>query len=450
MFYRLCATMAQSMIAYLREVYVARLTYRACEASRAGRVNNIDSHAFFVSIIQLHTMGFVLKQIEKYSDNRVSFYETPKRILNGIEQDFMADFEDHANGTPGSRDEKYAESNPKKKDVLYHIIADEQINKRSNDSPMKYFMDGSRHVYKVGDILINGVVYPVVVGQIIIASCRRDNRKIFHYDINRQIVMSLPDAFSYDWRLGINFFKKKCEEVNLELKERHETKGGFLLQFDAFIPYDTSGDKELGRNKYLSRAISKVQNHMTDCERDKVKDICLEHVLNEDNAWLIKDGSLEYKRDMTNRTDDTLNKALHDNNMRYVLGVSKGFNPELLIEIEPKIGKIIAELPNRARTNAYVYNHEGHKYCVWYLRLRDTINKSNQFSDIIKVEFILLGDEIPSTAKINQISAHLINEAYPVCYGKDSRWANHIYPIYLTESYAKSKYINDSLIINQI
>ena len=65
-------------------------------------------------------------------------------------------------------------------------------------------------------------------------------------------------------------------------------------------------------------------------------------------------------------------------------------------------------------------------------------------------KFIITGDEIPSTQKINLISAHLINEAYPVCFGKDSRWANHLYPVYITETYAKSKYINDSIIINQI
>lgn len=400
-------------------------------------------------------MGFVLKQIVKYSENRVSFYDTPKRIIEESEQDLMNEYEDHVSGALGSKERRYAESNPNtKKEYPYHIISDELITKRLGKSPIKYFLDGSRHVYKVGDILINGVVYPVVVGQIVIACCKRENRKMRYYDMKHpvapQFVMSLPDTFCYDRHLGKNFFTKKCEEVNKELRGRHEGKDGFLLQFSDFIPYDTSGDKEQGRNKYLSRAIAKVQNHMTDCEREKVKDLCMSHVLNEDDSWLIKDGSLEYKRDMTNRTDDSLNKALYDNNMRSVLGVSKGFNAELLIDIEPKIGKIIAELPVHGRTNAYFYTHESHKYCVWYLRLRDTVNRTHQMSDIIKVEFILMGNEIPSSTKINVISAHLINESYPVCFGHDARWANHIYPVYITEQFAKSKYINDSLIINQI
>ena len=43
---------------------------------------------------------------------------------------------------------------------------------------------------------------------------------------------------------------------------------------------------------------------------------------------------------------------------------------------------------------------------------------------------------------VDTLSAYIINERNPVCYGSDLRWANHIYPIYLTESFVKSKYIS--------
>ena len=55
------------------------------------------------------------------------------------------------------------------------------------------------------------------------------------------------------------------------------------------------------------------------------------------------------------------------------------------------------------------------------------------------------GDTI-ETSLIDLISANLIKEAYPVCYGKDTRWANHLYPIYLTESFCKSHYIDSNII----
>ena len=96
-------------------------------------------------------------------------------------------------------------------------------------------------------------------------------------------------------------------------------------------------------------------------------------------------------------------------------------------EIEPQIGKIIADLPPYGRTNAYKYIHEGKTYCMWYLRLRDTPNASTRYSDVVKVELVVVGGKIISS--------------------QHSRWANHLYPVYVTECYCKSKYINDQIII---
>lgn len=49
---------------------------------------------------------------------------------------------------------------------------------------------------------------------------------------------------------------------------------------------------------------------------------------------------------------------------------------------------------------------------------------------------------------IDMLSAFLLKEANPVCYGNDSRWANHLYPIYVTETYAKSKYMSNGLFLS--
>ena len=43
---------------------------------------------------------------------------------------------------------------------------------------------------------------------------------------------------------------------------------------------------------------------------------------------------------------------------------------------------------------------------------------------------------------VDTLSAHIINERCPVCYGSDMRWANHLYPVYLTESFVKSRYLS--------
>ena len=44
---------------------------------------------------------------------------------------------------------------------------------------------------------------------------------------------------------------------------------------------------------------------------------------------------------------------------------------------------------------------------------------------------------------VDTLTAYIINERNPACYGSDLRWANHIYPVYLTETFVKSKYISD-------
>lgn len=390
-------------------------------------------------------MGFVLNYIVEHSDKRVSSYDTRKSMIDPSELDTFAEFEDHNEGSVETdKSEKYAEKDPTK--APYKAIDLHKVNLKLNKSPMKYFIDGSRHVYKTGDVVIGGTVYPVVTGQAIVACCTRENREMLNQKFVRRTVIAMPDRYDID-NLGANFYRKKVNEINDAIKE---SKSAFNdIAFDAIIPYKTDGPKLVGRNKYLHQAITVIQNEMMDQERIMVKEFCEKHLL-DDDSWLVKDGTLEYKKEFTNRPDEDLDSAMFDYNMQNVIGVSKMFDPELLNSIEPNIGRIIAELPNYARTNAYMYKHQGFKYCVWYLRIRNTINKDTRNSDVIKVEYVLTDGEKASSGRIDTISAHLINESYPVCFGRDSRWANHLYPIYVTESYAKSKYINDQIIIKLI
>ena len=83
---------------------------------------------------------------------------------------------------------------------------------------------------------------------------------------------------------------------------------------------------------------------------------------------------------------------------------------------------------------------------MWYLRLRKR-HTDSPFDGVVKVEKMLVTQEEMSIEKIDSelvdlLSAYLINERNPVCYGSDNRWANHIYPIFLTESFVKSKCIS--------
>ena len=77
--------------------------------------------------------------------------------------------------------------------------------------------------------------------------------------------------------------------------------------------------------------------------------------------------------------------------------------------------------------------------------MRDKKRTQTPFDGVVKVEKIMMDEEVETgidSDVIDLISANIINERNPTCYGTDRRWANHLYPVFLTESYVKSKYIS--------
>lgn len=391
-------------------------------------------------------MGFILDYITAHSEGRVSSFDTLKRHIDERELDTFGEFEDHKlDSVETDTHKKYAEDMYSNTGI--HFISQNDAARLLNKSRFKYFLDGSRHVYKVGDVAIGGMIYPVVAGQIIVGCCQRNERVISDFEHIRKIVLAMPQCYDVD-NHGANFFRKKCEDINKALRERNNIP--FDVKLDEIIPYRIDGSEVVsGKNKYLTQAIMKIQNEMMDEERRMVNHLCLDGIVG-DSEKLIKDGTLEYKKGYSNVADSDLDEAMFDQRIENVVGVSKMFDPELLNKLDPNIGRRLAELPPYSRTNAYRYVHEGKVYCVWYLRIRETYNRATSFSDIIKVEMVMVGKDKLKTSQINNISKNLINEANPVCFGKDSRWANHLYPVYLTESYCKSKYINDQILINLI
>lgn len=86
-----------------------------------------------------------------------------------------------------------AETTQHKKAVDLKPLAD----KISGREPplIKYFLDGSRHVFKVDDIAYNKQVYPVVAGQIGVGCCRREYKRMY-----KELFYPLRIAFDH-WEL---------------------------------------------------------------------------------------------------------------------------------------------------------------------------------------------------------------------------------------------------------
>jgi len=309
----------------------------------------------------------------------------------------------------------------------------------------RYFLDGSRRTYKVDDIAYGKKLYPIIAGQIGIAICERPDSHTFKgYSIKMPLVMVVPEKANAQTSLSKEhlFFNNLLSKLNSQdiLKKQQ-------IQFAKILSYPSTNQK--GNDKYEDRGIAKIQNEMIALEQKVVLELVKAKKLNS-STFLIKDGSLEYMKTGESRELSTI-KSNYD----CVVGVSKAFNPESLSNDVKDISRIIADLEVYERTPAFMYQTEripDVKFAIWYLRIRDKKYTDSPFDGVLKVEKILVWDkqeeEGLDSDEIDIISANLINERNPVCYGNDKRWAKHLYPVYLTENYIKSKYISDAHFIN--
>lgn len=312
-------------------------------------------------------------------------------------------------------------------------------------SIFKYFLDGSRRTYKIDDISYKRNVYPIVAGQVGVGCCKREKKELAKELFNRRLVIALPDiAFKETWdRRALSMDLLKQINDNPRLNK-------FGIKFDSLQLYDRNdGDK------LEDKAIAKIQDFMIELEKDMVAELVAYGKLNQD-SYLIKDGSLEYQKVSTKngRSAKNLSDRKVANNYQYVIGVSKSFDPtKCFIKGGGSNSDIIANLKPYHRTPAYMYEStrtgNNVKFCVWYLRIREAKCSKSIFDGVVKIEKLLVKDSEKehglSSEEIDNLSAFLLNERNPACYGADSRWSNHIYPVYLTESFVKSKYISSDL-----
>lgn len=388
-------------------------------------------------------MGKILEYIVKKGEGNYLCYKTNKVSLDNLDTDIL-DYDDKPASTRNKS--RIAESDLT---LVPTVLIDKMLIDYSRPI-FSYFLDGSRHVYKVDDMAIGKRIFPVLAGQIIVGCCERKDRDTFHpFQITHKVVMSLPDDFDIDDE-GEDFCRLYCDEINEELQKMRFVQGAGI-KIDKILLYKTD-KKDISnsdKDNYKNRGIAKIQSEMTDEEQRLVANLCAHNRL-DDEHYLIKDGSLEYNPGYSNA--NKMDKTMLRENYRYVVGVSKRFDPELLPDYEgQRLSKTIANLRPFERTKAYRYTSfvNGVQYAVWYLRLRNSDFRETNFSDVIKCEMVIINeDEQIDTDLINSISANLIKEAYPVCYGNDVRWANHLYPVYLTETFCKSKYYSTDIILN--
>ena len=323
-------------------------------------------------------MGKILDYIVKKGEGNYLCYKTNKVSLNISDTDVL-DYDDKPASTRNKS--RIAESDLS---LVPTVVIDRMLIDYSRPI-FCFFLDGSRHVYKVDDMAIGKKIFPVLAGQIVVGCCEREDRDTFHpYQTYHKIVISLPDDFDVDDE-GEDFCRLYCDEINEELS-RLPYVGEVGIKIDKILLYKTDKKDKFNSDKdnYKNRGTAKIQAEMTDEEQRLVADLCAHNRL-DDEHYLIKDGSLEYNPSFSNvnRSDKTMLRE----NYRYVVGVSKRFDPELLPDYEGhRLSKTIANLKPFERTKAYRYTSEanGVQYAVWYQRLGNSDFRETNFSDVVK------------------------------------------------------------------
>lgn len=303
-------------------------------------------------------------------------------------------------------------------------------------SNFSFFMDGSRRTYKIGDIVIDGgkKIYPVVIAQIRAGCTERDGAKKLHshQTILRKNLLLLSDKIN-----TVDF-----KEIQQRLMRTAVAKEMFL----EVVSYRFESEKH---NVPVNAAIAKANSMMHDMEIEILSNMVKSGSLDTDRM-LVVDGPLQFLRQDTGKPE-------FPDLFYNVIGVSKSFNPMLPASGKSKrggtqIGAELLKLEYGERTPVFMKeNDRGRRFGVWYLRIRPKNRVSNPLEGIIKIEKMALEDYYDSgipTDIIDIISLSLLNECSPTCYGRDERWASHLYPIYLTETLIKSTFESDLVFIN--
>jgi hypothetical protein len=320
----------------------------------------------------------------------------------------------------------------------------------------KFFLDGSRRTYKVDDIELNRRIFPVMAGQIGVGCCERKSPSLFKSkEVENSLVIALPSDANPEVKNFDLFFNNLTGKVNNV--DRVRKTGAKFSKILSYSSKKSESFEDVENKKYEHLGIALIQNEMIECEKRIVAKLTAKNVLNE-NTFLMKDGSLQYKPMKTGEYKE-LTKI--KNNYRRVIGVSKSFNPELFKDRNNRSNAAaIANLELYNRTPAFMFQHDlekqaylgDYKFSIWYVRIRDHQRTESPFAGVVKIEKILITekeiDEGLDSDLIDIITANIINERNPVCYGRDKRWANHLYPIYLTEQLLKSQYLSDVHFLN--
>lgn len=291
-------------------------------------------------------------------------------------------------------------------------------------SILRFFLDGSRRTYKIADLILDGRRYlPVVAGQIGVAVLERSHDDGQVRPLRR--FCRFVNAIAFPDSIGGQELAELQNEVN-----RHVPVPFKLLRYQVKADDPSRDPTDLG--------VAKIMSEMHDIEIQAVREMEEEQYLNDPCGMLVIDGPLRFKK----RFDLV--------QFRNVLGLSKTFRPTFTVgkgNRRADVGSITSALCFAQRTSVYKTVDDDKVIGVWYLRIRDRSMMTNPLDGIVKIERYAIDssdrEDGFESDRIDNISRHVLRERNVSPYQSDSRWASHIYPIFLAETYLKSSFMSD-------
>jgi hypothetical protein len=317
-----------------------------------------------------------------------------------------------------------AETEPPPQQTCCNVLDNLQLTNRGfprSQSLFSLFLDGTRQTYLVAEMASTGKRYlPVIAAQISAAVISRDRLtgRVSTYTHDHRRLMAVPGGGG-----GMN--DGDIEQLRKDLSSRKMT-----IDVIAYRPKSDQDPKD--------SAIAKINSQMQGLEVAALENMTNKRLLAQD-CMLVVDGSVQFQ--------DVRKENLSW--LKHVIGVAKSFNTHLsFLKDGTEIGAMLASQLHRIgdRTPAFRFKlDEAHQYAIWYLRIRARNQVSSPLSGIIKVEKLLVTDTEKGLGlcsdTVNNVSASLVGERYVTPYGRDDRWPNHLYPIYLAERLQHAQFL---------
>lgn len=297
-------------------------------------------------------------------------------------------------------------------------------------SLFRYFLDGSQRSYRVIDASFEKRYLPICAGQIGVAVLERmdDNNLAVRRDLTEiENILAIPSLVEKD----------NAKDIENKINQEIDPKFQFRI-----VRYDYSKEEDVDPG---DKGRAMIIHEMQILELKKIREMIDRNLLKPDRM-LVKDGGLQY------RTSKMKNLNFNEEDLvqfRNVIGLAKTFNPNITLgkgRSREDLGNLVKDLEKQERSTVVcTRKDELTTQGWWYLRLRPKDKLYNPLQGIVKIEVFATGQEkekgIPEE-RADTISGYVYLERNVTPFNADKRWASHIYPIYLTETYLKSSFLS--------